>query len=75
MFPPAIANDAEDRQGRKCQVNDPLVQGLGRPLTQLLRRPGTYGTLRLYMDSSSRQQKEQKDIHRKEPSHNYLIEP
>ena len=74
MFPPAITDEAENSQGCNGQINDPLVQGLGRPFTQLLRRPGTYGTLCLHTVCSRCQQKEQKDIQRKEPSHNYHIE-
>lgn len=55
MFPPAITDEATNGQGSEGQVNDPFVQGPGRPFTQLLRCPGTYGTLRLYTDSTRRQ--------------------
>ena len=73
MLPPAIADEAENSQGSKSQINDPLVQGLGRPFSQLLGRPRAYGALRFHTEGTGRQQKEQNDKHPFAPHHNCLL--
>jgi hypothetical protein len=44
-LPPTISDDAADRQGRKGEVDDSLIQGFGGPFAQLLCRTGTDRTL------------------------------
>jgi hypothetical protein len=47
-LPPTIADDTENSQGGKGQVEDPLIQGLGGPLAQLLGCAGANGALCLH---------------------------
>ena len=46
VLPPAIADEAKNSKGGEGQVEDPFIQGLGGPLTQLLGRTGANGALR-----------------------------
>src|ERR1700748_3411943 len=46
-LPPAIADKAKNSEGSESKIDDPFVQGLGRPFAQLLRRSGTDGALGL----------------------------
>jgi hypothetical protein len=39
-LPPTIADDTADRKGRKGEVYDAFIQGLGGPFAQLLCRTG-----------------------------------
>jgi hypothetical protein len=47
-LPPTIADDTENSQGGKGQVEDSLIQGLRGPLAQLLGRAGADGALGFY---------------------------
>jgi hypothetical protein len=47
-LPPTKADNAKNSQGGKGQIEDPFIQGLGGPLTQLLGRSGADGALGFY---------------------------
>jgi hypothetical protein len=44
-LPPTIADDTADRKGRKGEVYNAFIKGLGGPFAQLLSRTGADGAL------------------------------